>query len=139
LEHAPSTQEIADQLEISEADAETLLRLQGDDVSLNERVGTPSGDEGIELADTLVDGAVPDVNDELTREALAQDLAAALGALDPKEQQVMRLRYGLHGGEACTLQQIGDRLNLSRERIRQIESRAMQKLRRHKSLRSFLN
>jgi DNA-directed RNA polymerase sigma subunit (sigma70/sigma32) len=51
----------------------------------------------------------------------------------------MRLRYGLHGGEPCTLQQIGNRLQLSRERIRQLESRAMQKLRRHKSLRSFLN
>ncbi len=139
LEHAPSTQEIADELDISEANAETLMRLQGDDVSLNDRVGASSGDEGIELADTLVDGAIPGVDDELTREALAQDLEAALGALHPKEQQVMRLRYGLQGGEPCTLQQIGDRLHLSRERIRQIESRAMQKLRRHKSLRSFLN
>jgi RNA polymerase primary sigma factor len=139
LEHAPSTEEIADGLEISQAAAEALLRLQGDDVSLNQRVGASTGDEGIELADTLVDRAGHDVDDQLTREALVLDLEAALGALEPKEQEVMRLRYGLHGGEPCTLQQIGNRLQLSRERIRQLESRAMQKLRRHKSLRSFLN
>lgn len=139
LEHAPSTREIADELDISESEAETLLRLQGDDVSLNDRVRGSGGDEGMELADTLADAAIPAVDDELTREALVQNLESAMAELDPKERQVMRLRYGLRGEEPRTLQHIGDRLHLSRERIRQIESRAMQKLRRHKSLRSFLN
>lgn len=139
LEHMPSTREIADELEISESDAETLLRLQRDDVSLSDRVHASRADDGPELADTLADAAIPDVDDELIRQALVQDLEAALAELEPKEQQVMRLRYGLEGGDPSTLQQIGDRLRLSRERIRQIESRAMQKLRRHKSLRSFLN
>ncbi|MBE3099301.1 MAG: hypothetical protein IMZ44_19470, partial [Planctomycetes bacterium] len=62
--------------------------------------------------------------------------------LDPKEREVMALRYGLDDGEPQTLQQIGDRLHLSRERIRQIESRAREKLRRSRKvgeLRSYLN
>lgn len=139
LEHTPSTREIADELEISESDAETMLRLQRDDVSLNDRVRASGPDQGAELAETLADAAIPDVDDELIRQALVHDLEAALAELDAKEQEVMRLRYGLQEGEPSTLQQIGDRLRLSRERIRQIESRAMQKLRRHKSLRSFLN
>jgi RNA polymerase primary sigma factor len=139
LEHAPSMREIADELDISESEAETLLRLQSDDVSLSDRVRSSGSDDGLELAETLADSAIPAVDDELTREALVQDLETALAELDPKERQVMRLRYGLQGGDPWTLQQIGDHLQLSRERIRQIESRAMQKLRRHKSLRSFLN
>ncbi|MGH9175478.1 MAG: sigma-70 family RNA polymerase sigma factor [Vicinamibacterales bacterium] len=59
--------------------------------------------------------------------------------LDPKEREVMRLRYGLHDDEPWSLQQIGERLRVKRVRVRQIESRAMQKLRRRKSLRSYLN
>lgn len=139
LEHAPSTREIAHELEISEAEAETLMRLQGDDVSLNDRVRGSGSDEGVEVAEMLADPAIPHIDDELTREALTRDLESALAELEPKERQVMRLRYGLRGDDPRTLQQIGDGLHLSRERIRQIESRAMQKLRRHKSLRSFLN
>lgn len=139
LEHAPSRREIADELDMSEADVEALLRLQGEDVSLNDRTGASGGDDGYELAETLADPAIPPAEDALTRQALAHDLEAALRELDARERHVMRLRYGLRDGEPQTLQQIGDRLHLSRERIRQIEARAMQKLRRHKSLRSFLN
>lgn len=140
LEHVPSMQEIAEQLEISEEDAEAMMRLQLDDVSLNDRVRLGDGEaDGVELADTLAVDGVHEIEDDLTRDALVQELEFAMAELDPKERQVMRLRYGLHGGEAWTLQQIGDRLHLSRERIRQIESRAMQKLRRRKGLRSYLN
>ena len=138
LEHTPTTQEIADQLDISEEDAQTMMRLQGDDVSLSDRIWT-HGTEGVELGETLPDQAMHEVDDDLTREALVTELEAAMGELDPKERQVMRLRFGLHDDEPWTLQQIGDRLRLSRERIRQIESRAMQKLRRRKNLRSYLN
>lgn len=140
LEHTPSTREIAEELEISEHDAEAMLRLQGEDVSLNDRVRIRGGEgEGAELAEMLAVDGVHGIEDELTRDALVQELEFAMAELDPKERQVMRLRYGLHGGEAWTLQQIGDRLHLSRERIRQIELRAMQKLRRRKGLRSYLN
>ena len=67
------------------------------------------------------------------------ELADALRGLDGKEQEVVRLRFGLEDDEPRTLQEIGDRLHLSRERIRQIESRAKSKLRQSVKLRSHLN
>ncbi len=139
LEHVPTTEEIADELEISEEDAQALMLLQADDVSLSDRVWIQGGSDGTELADTLQDEAVHQIEDDLTRDALVQELESAMEALNPKERQIMRLRYGLYDDEPCTLQEIGQRLRLSRERIRQIESRAMQKLRRRKNLRSYLN
>jgi RNA polymerase sigma factor (sigma-70 family) len=66
-------------------------------------------------------------------------LADALRELDGKEREVVRLRFGLEDDEPRTLQEIGDRLHLSRERIRQIESRAKSKLRQSVKLRSYLN
>lgn len=140
LEHAPTTHEIADGLAISEEDAQTLLALQITDVSLNDRVWLhDGGHDGVELADTLRDDRAHEIDDDLTRDALVQELEAAMEELDVKERQIMRLRYGLYDDEPWTLQQIGQRLRLSRERIRQIESRAIQKLRRRKNLRSYLN
>ena len=140
LEHVPTRQEIADELEISEEDVETLMRLQTDEVSLNHRVWIQGlgREDGVQLGETLPD-RVDQIECGITREALALELAAALDELEPKERQIMRLRYGLHDGEMWTLQQIGTRLQVSRERIRQMEGRAMQKLRRRKNLRSYLN
>lgn len=139
LEHAPSTREIADELEITEADVQMLLQLQADDVSLSDRLG--AGDEGsAEVGDMLADtAALPHVEDTLLQAAFAGQLSVALDALEPREREVMRLRYGLGEQEPMTLQQVGDRLRLSRERVRQIETRAIQKLRRFKTLKSYLN
>jgi RNA polymerase primary sigma factor len=138
LEHAPTMQEITEELEISEEEAVALMRLQEHAISLNEPVRA-HGHGGVEVGDTLPDPALQDVHDELTRQALVAEVEHALGELDPRERQIMRLRYGLHDDQPRTLQQIGTDLRLTRERIRQIESRAMHKLRRCKNLRSYLN
>jgi RNA polymerase primary sigma factor len=127
LERSPTTQELADDLDISEADAGALLQISGDEVSLSDHVG---GDDRRELGDLLPQVMMPGVEDELVHEAIADQLHKAIHELGPKERLVMRLRFGLEGGEPKTLQEIGDRLKLSRERVRQIESRAKEKLRR---------
>ena len=75
----------------------------------------------------------------MIRQADLDELAAALLDLDGKEREVMRLRFGLEDDEPHTLQEIGDRLHLTRERVRQIESRAKDKLRRSEKLRTHLN
>jgi RNA polymerase primary sigma factor len=141
LQRTPTVREIADDLAISEADVETLSRIGGSDVSLSEHVGVDG--DGPELGDTLEQASVPSADEDLTRRSLVERLDAALRDLDDKEREVVRLRFGIGGdGEARTLQEIGDRLHLSRERIRQIESRAKEKLRRSKKvheLRSSLN
>jgi len=75
----------------------------------------------------------------MIRQADRDQLTAALGDLDGKERAVVRLRFGLGDDRPRTLQEIGDQLRLSRERVRQIESRAKEKLRRSARLRSHLN
>jgi RNA polymerase sigma factor (sigma-70 family) len=86
---------------------------------------------------------VPPAEEGLIRRRLNARVHAALHELTPREREVMELRFGLdRAGEPRTLQDVGDRLKLSRERVRQIESRAMDKLRRSKragELRSYLN
>ncbi len=104
------------------------------DVSLNDPVSSESGDEGRELADLLPQDQAA-VEDELIHEADLAELAGALGDLDGKEREIVRLRFGLEDDEPRTLQEIGDLLHLSRERVRQIESRAKEKLRHSPKLR----
>jgi RNA polymerase primary sigma factor len=108
----------------------------GDDVSLNDPV-TPDGSR--QLGDTLAQDQVPPIEEEMIHQADLDELTSALGDLDGKEREVVRLRFGLEDDEPRTLQEIGDRLHLSRERVRQIESRAKDKLRRSTKLRSRLN
>jgi RNA polymerase primary sigma factor len=141
LDRAPTTREIADDLEISEADVDALQRIRGAELSLSERLG--AGEDGPELGETLEQESVPPVEERLIRRRLAEQVRAALGELEPREREVMRLRFGLdRGGEQRTLQEVGDRLGVTRERVRQIETRAKDRLRRSKKgveLRSYLN
>jgi RNA polymerase primary sigma factor len=141
LDHAPSAEEIAEDLDISPSEAEALQFVAGQDVSLSDPV-TQDGDDPRELGETLPQHTVPPAEDALLHEALLSQLQAALSDLAPKEREVMALRFGLDGGEPKTLQEVGERLGLSRERVRQIESRAKERIRRGTKadqLRSHLN
>lgn len=142
LDHAPTVEEIADDLDISVGEADALMYIGDEDVSLSEPVGPDSEHEPRELSDMLAQKTVPPVEAAMIRRAFSSQLRAALTELDPREREVVALRFGLRGGEPLTLQQIGNRLRLSRERVRQIESRAKEKLRRSGKageLRSYLN
>jgi RNA polymerase primary sigma factor len=94
---------------------------------------------GLQLADVLPDLSVHEIEDDLMRDALVQQIECAMTELDPRERHVMRLRYGLHREVALSVQQIADRLRLKRERVRKIEARAQQRLRRGTALRAYLN
>jgi RNA polymerase primary sigma factor len=141
LDHAPSAEEIAEDLDISPSQAEALQFVAGVDVSLSDPVG--QDEEGSrELGDTLAQQAVPSPADDLFHHTLLAQVRLALGELDAKEREVVVRRFGLHGGDPETLQQIGDDLGLSRERVRQIEARAKERLRRSfraGGLRGYLN
>ena len=141
LERAPTSREIAEDLDISEGDVDALIRIGSSDLSLSHRVGPGRGDgEGTELSDLLEQVVVPGVEAEMLQKAVASRVRAALGELGAKERAVVKLRFGLdRDGEPRTLQEVGDTLGLSRERIRQIESRAKDKLRRRGELRNYLN
>ena len=139
LERAPTTEEVARETDLSEAEVEELLRVAGDDVSLSTAVGEEGG---LELGDTLEQDSVPAVELTMMRSSFERQIQAIVGELDEKERDVIRMRFGLDGEEPRTLQEIGETLGLSRERIRQIESKAKEKLRRSReaqSLRGYLN
>ena len=107
------------------------------------KLSTAVGDDGnLELGDTLEQESVPSVEVELIRSSFERRIQDMVGGLDEKEREVMRMRFGLDGDEPKTLQEIGETMGLSRERIRQIESRAKEKLRRSREahgLRGYLN
>ena len=115
-----------------------VLHAGGDDVSLSDPVA--AGQDGTrELGDILAQEQTAPVEDELIHQSDLDELAGALLDLDGKEREVVSLRFGLDDDEPRTLQEIGDRLHLSRERVRQIEVRAKDKLRHSAKLRSHLN
>jgi RNA polymerase primary sigma factor len=139
LERAPTVAEVAKETDLSDAEVEELLRVSGDGISLSTAVGE---DGGLELGDTLEQESVPAVELELIRSSFEKQIQAIVAELDEKERDVIRMRFGLDGEEPRTLQEIGETLGLSRERIRQIESKAKEKLRRSQeaqSLRGYLN
>jgi RNA polymerase primary sigma factor len=131
LERSPTTAEVAERTDMSEREVESLLRMAGDDISLSTALGE---DGSLELGDTLEQESVPGVELELIRSSFAEQIQAMVAELEEKERQVIRLRFGLDGEEPRTLQEIGEALHLSRERIRQIESKAKEKLRRNQRL-----
>jgi RNA polymerase primary sigma factor len=139
LERAPTTQELAKKTELSEQEIENLMKVAGDDLSLSTAVGE---DGKMELGDTIEQDTVPSAELEMIRTSFEEQIRAMVAELDEKEREVIRMRFGLDGEEPRTLQEIGESLGLSRERIRQIESRAKEKLRRsHRAheLRGSLN
>jgi len=139
LERPPTTEELAQHTKLTTQEVETLLLAAGDDVSLSAAVG----EEGnLELGDTLEQDTIPSVELEMIRTSFEQRIQSMVGDLDDKEREVIRMRFGLDGEEPRTLQDIGEAMGLSRERIRQIESRAKEKLRRSREaqgLRGYLN
>ena len=139
LERVPTTDELAAKTELSKKEVEALLMAGGEDLSLS----TAVGEEGtLELGDVLEQGSVPSAELELIRTSFEEQVRAMVSHLDEKEREVIKLRFGLDGDEPRTLQEIGESLGLSRERIRQIESKAKEKLRRSRhaqGLRGALN
>jgi RNA polymerase primary sigma factor len=139
LERQPTTEELAKKTAMSEEEVEKLLRVAGDDLSLSTAVGE---DGTLELGDTLEQDTIPSVELQLMQRSFEKQIRTLVAELDEKERDVLRMRFGLDGDEPKTLQEIGEALGLSRERIRQIESKAKEKLRRSheaQSLRGYLN
>jgi RNA polymerase primary sigma factor len=139
LERMPTLDELAERTSHTPEEVETLLLASGDDVSLSAAVGDEGG---LELGDTLEQDTIPSAEVEMIRSSFERLIQSMVGDLDAKEREVIRMRFGLDGDEPRTLQEIGEAMELSRERIRQIESRAKEKLRRSREaqgLRGYLN
>jgi RNA polymerase primary sigma factor len=136
---SPTEKELSEELGISVDDVRVLGRASQSSLSLND----PVDDEGdSELGDLLEQTVLPDTDERILRESFMRAMADALAELPDRERRVLELRFGLQDDQPKTLREIGEILDLSRERVRQIESRALNKLRRsHKtrSLAGYLN
>ncbi|MBW4629642.1 MAG: RNA polymerase sigma factor, RpoD/SigA family [Brasilonema octagenarum HA4186-MV1] len=124
----PSEQEMAEALDVPAPQLRQLQQLRRQALSLNHRVGK---EEDTELMDLLEDEDNLSPEAKMNESMMRQEIWEVLGdVLTPREKDVISLRYGLITSEPCTLEEVGTMFNLSRERVRQIQSKAMRKLRR---------
>jgi RNA polymerase nonessential primary-like sigma factor len=124
----PTEAEMAEALEIPLPQLRQLQQLRRQALSLNHRVGK---EEDTELMDLLEDEDNQSPEAKMNENMMRQEIWEVLGdVLTPREKDVISLRYGLTTSEPCTLEEVGNMFNLSRERVRQIQSKAMRKLRR---------
>ena len=139
LGREPTTKEIADELHIEQSKVEEVLKIAQEPVSLETPIGE---EEDSHLGDFIQDDEASQPSEEATYTLLREQLEEVLATLTPREQQVLRMRFGLIDGKPHTLEEVGKEFDVTRERIRQIESKALRKLRhpsRSKKLRDFLN
>lgn len=123
---APTTKQLAEALEMPEDKVIEALRYASDPLSLSE----PLREDGdAELGDLVPDADAMSPFDAAAAALLPEELAKLLSPLDDREREILALRFGLDRGEPRTLEEVGDHFRLTRERIRQIESRAISKLR----------
>jgi len=134
----PIREEIARAMGLTESDVEDLEILAERNLSLSDRVS----DDDREVEDTIGDETSPSVEYQIIKASVQQQIRDSLTELDDKEALVIRLRFGLDDDKPRTLHEIGAKMGLTRERIRQIEQKAMRKLGRSRSLqllRGYLN
>lgn len=138
LGREPSNAEVAKEVHMSEKRVTELIQASGDTVSLE----TPVGDEdGSNLGDFVADDANASTEEKAESVFLREEIEEMLQGLSPREREVITLRFGLQTGHPLTLEEVGKRFNVTRERIRQIETAALRKLRnpsRSKKIKDFL-
>ena len=135
LHRNPTSEELAGKMEIPVEQAEDLMRFYHDDISLDSALAT---DSDLELKDVMEQQAVPPADIELIRRSFEQQVREVVDLLDPKERLVIQERFGLKDNEPKTLRRIGEMLGVTRERVRQIEQKAIAKLRRNAKCRRLM-
>ena len=135
LHRNPTSEEIAGQMDIPVEQAEDLMRFYHDDISLDSAL---AADSDLELKDVMEQQAEPPADIELIRRSFEQQVREVVDLLDPKERLVIQERFGLKDNEPKTLRRIGEMLGVTRERVRQIEQKAIAKLRRNAKCRRLM-
>ena len=139
LGREPTTEEIAKELHLEVSKVEEVLKIAQEPVSLETPIGE---EEDSHLGDFIQDDEASQPQEEASYTLLREQLEEVLSTLTEREEQVLRMRFGLTDGKPHTLEEVGKEFDVTRERIRQIESKALRKLRhpsRSKKLRDFLN
>jgi RNA polymerase primary sigma factor len=135
----PTTEEIAQELKIEPRKIQWMLKVSWQPLSLEHPVGE---DEDSELGNFIENDLSPTPGQAVQDNLLKEKIEAVLATLSPREARILRLRFGLQNGRAYTLEEVGQKFGLTRERIRQIEGRALRRLRhprRARQLRDYLS
>jgi RNA polymerase primary sigma factor len=139
LGREPTAEEIAEEMEMSPDRVREIMKIAQEPVSLETPIGE---EEDSHLGDFIEDQDAPAPAEAASFRLLKEQLEEVLNTLTPREEKVLRLRFGLDDGRARTLEEVGQIFNVTRERIRQIEAKALRKLRhpsRSKKLKDFLD
>lgn len=137
--HEPTPEEIADELKLPVDKVREIMKVAQEPVSMETPIGE---EEDSHLGDFIQDDDAMAPSDAATHILLKEQLSNVLDTLTPRESKVLKLRFGLEDGRARTLEEVGKEFNVTRERIRQIEAKALRKLRhpsRSKRLKDFLD
>ena len=137
--HEPTAEEIAAEINMPADKVREIIRIAQEPVSLETPIGE---EEDSHLGDFIPDDEALAPQDAASQAVLKEQLASVLQTLTPREEMVLRLRFGLEDGRSRTLEEVGKAFNVTRERIRQIEAKALRKLRhpsRSKKLKDFID
>ncbi|WP_084697095.1 sigma-70 family RNA polymerase sigma factor [Glaciibacter superstes] len=125
LDHEPTDQEVADECQLPLRDVSRLLRYDNEPISLQ----TPVGDGDGDIAEMIVDGDLPQPDEYAIQAMRSADISRYLDQLPPRERMILRVRFGLDGGDPQSLETIASLEGVTRERVRQLEKRALALLR----------
>ncbi|HSX05918.1 MAG TPA: RNA polymerase sigma factor RpoD [Candidatus Saccharimonadales bacterium] len=135
LNREPTNAEIAKEMEIDETKVEHIMKIKQDISSLDASIR--DDEEESVLADFIEDEDTITPEESATSQLLKEQVKDMLGALTEREQKILKLRFGLEDGKQHTLEEVGQEFSVTRERIRQIEAKALAKLRKHKDARKL--
>jgi len=132
LNREPTIEELAKELEMEPERVEYVIKIKQDISSLDAGVGRDGEDEDSVLGDFIEDedGATPE--ESASSQLLKEQVQSVLSTLSEREQKIIKMRFGLENGKSHTLEEVGQEFAVTRERIRQIEAKALAKLRKHK-------
>lgn len=132
LNREPTTEEIASELHMEPDKVDYVMRIKQDIASLDASVGRDGDDEDSVLGDFVEDEERISPEDSAANQILKEQLSEIIATLTDREQKIIRLRFGIGGGRPHTLEEVGAEFDVTRERIRQIEAKALSKLRKNK-------
>lgn len=132
LNREPSIEELAKELEMEPEKVEYVMKIKQDIHSLDAGVGRDEGDDDSTLGDFIEDEDAASPEDSAANQLLKEQVQDILGVLTEREQKIVKMRFGLEDGKSHTLEEVGQEFAVTRERIRQIEAKALTKLRKHK-------
>lgn len=132
LNREPTNEEIAKALDMEPEKIDYVMRIKQDIASLDASVGKDGDDEDSVLGDFVEDEERTSPEESASNQILKEQLSEIIATLTDREQKIIRLRFGIGGGRPHTLEEVGEEFDVTRERIRQIEAKALNKLRKNK-------